>query len=233
MQSSLNIRAIVISLLCLLIVVPNVSAQKAKLTRIQLEQLIRIQQPDDVTASLIRSRGLGFPVTRKIVDALAAKGAKQLTVAALREQIHLGKGTMEVHTEAGSRLILDGREIGYTGASGLFVLQDLVEGDHELVAKKEGYREVSSKFSLENNENKQIPLLMEWQGGFLSVSIEPSDATIQVTGPRSFNGAAKGDRFPPGNYTITASENGYETQTHTFHISAGEHHSVYNNVRVA
>ncbi len=225
MRISLHIRAIVFGLLCCFALLPVASAQKAKLSRAQVEQSIQAHLPDEVIASQVRSRGLSFPVTRKIVEALAAKGAGSLTLAALRELIILGKGRVEVETAPGTPLFLDGKEAGNAGADGSFVLQDVVEGDHEVVARSEGYREAGSKFSLENNEDKRISLPMEWLGGFLSVSAQPAGAKIQVFGPRPFEGSANDAQFPPGDYRVDVSSDGYITQKHYFKIGAGEHHA--------
>jgi hypothetical protein len=159
------------------------------------------------------------------VDALAAKGAKQLTLAALRDQIHLGMGKVEIHTEPGCQVILDQKVAGIAGTDGLFVLQEVIEGDHELLARRDGYRDAGSKFSLESNEDKQISLPLEWLGGYLSISAEPSNAKIHGVGPLPFDGnSAMSGMMPAGSYVATVSATGYLTQTRTFQIGAGEHH---------
>lgn len=225
MRISFHIRAIVFGLLCCFVLLPVASAQKAKLSRAQVEQSIQAHLPDEVVASQVRSRGLSFPVTRKIVEALAAKGAGSQTLAALRELIILGKGRVKVETVPGTRLFLDGKDAGNAGADGVFLLMDVVEGDHEVVARSEGYRDTSSKFSLENDEDKQISLQMEWLGGYLSISAQPSSARIQVSGTRSFEGSFMDGALPAGSYTATVSSDGYITQTRNFQIGAEEHHA--------
>lgn len=224
MRTSVQLRAIVFCVTCFVGFVPCAGAQKAKLTRAQVEQMIQIKAPDDLIATQVRSRGISFPVTGKIVDALAAKGAGPNTVAALRDQIHLGRGKVQASTQPRSRLFLDGKDVGTAGLDGSLVLEGVVEGDHELVSRSEGYRDSSSKFSLASNEVKQISLPMEWLGGFLSVSAQPASAKIQVFGPRPFEGSANDAQFPPGDYRVDVSSDGYITQKHYFKIGAGEHH---------
>jgi PEGA domain len=225
MPTSLHIRTIVLGILVCFVVLPHANAQKPKLSRAQVEQLIQIHQPDDVTASLIRNRGLSFPVTRKIVEALAAKGAKPLTLAALRDQIHLGTGRVVVETTSDSLIYLDGNQVGKAGADGLFLMSSVVEGDHEVIVRNDGYREASSKFSLDSNEDKHLSLPIEWLGGYLTISAQPLSARIQVAGPWSFEGSATDGKTPPGSYTATVSSDGYITQTRNFQIGAGEHHA--------
>ncbi len=133
-------------------------------------------------------------------------------------------GTVEAHTEPGSQLFLDSKGVGIAGADGLLVLQNVVEGDHELIARSEGYQGADSKFSLAKNEAKQISLPMEWLGGFLSVSAQPADARIHIAGQRSFDGSTTDVKAQSGSYTATVSLDGYVTQTRTFQIAVGEHH---------
>jgi hypothetical protein len=141
-----------------------------------------------------------------------------------RDQYRLGAGKVEAHTEPGSQIVLDGQQAGIAGADGSFVLQGVSAGNHELIARSDGYLDASSKFSLAKNEYKQISLPMEWVGGFLTVSAQPWDARIHVDGPRSFDGRATDAKSPVGSYTVTASSDGYMTQTRNFQIAAGEHH---------
>jgi hypothetical protein len=131
---------------------------------------------------------------------------------------------VEVSTEPGSQLVLDGRDVGSAGADGSFVLPDVVEGQHELVVTKENYRETSATFLLAKNEDKQLSLPMEWLGGFLSVSAEPAGSSIHVTGSRYLEGQFSNVKFPSGSYTVTVSSIGYIAQTRQFQIGAGEHH---------
>jgi hypothetical protein len=164
------------------------------------------------------------PSTQTSTATTGAKngGSKRHTPVATHVQVRRGK--VEVHTEPGSQLLLDGKEVGNAGADGLLVLQDVTEGDHELVARSDGYRDADSKFTLSNNEDKQLSLPMEWAGGFLSVSALPDGARIHVDGPQSFDGNITDVKSKPGSYSATVSSDGYVTQTRNFQIGVGEHH---------
>ena len=216
--------------------VPDSSTQ----TQIQRRGLAFAPTPAIVES--LRAKGAG-PLTLAAIEALIPKpkaptsavtsraaptakygGAKPITPATPPTQIQLGMGTVEAHTEPGSQLFLDSKEVGNAGADGLLMLQNVVEGDHELIARSEGYQGADSKFSLSKNEAKQLSLPMEWLGGFLSVSAQPADASIHITGQRSFDGSATDVKAQSGSYTATVSLDGYVTQTRNFQIAVGEHH---------
>jgi len=217
--------------------VPDSSTQ----TQIQRRGLAFAPTPAIVES--LRAKGAG-PLTRAAVEALIPKpkeptsavtsraaptakygGAKPITPATPPNQIQLGMGTVEAQTEPGSQLFLDGKGVGNAGADGLFVLQNVVEGNHELIARSEGYQGADSKFSLSKNEAKEISLPMEWLGGFLSVTAQPIGASIHIVGPRSFDGSTTDVKIQPGSYTATVSLDGYVTQTRNFQIAVGEHHA--------
>lgn len=223
-----------------------------RLTLIQVEQLVEHGVPDSTMSTQIQRRGVAFAPNAALIESLRAKGAGPLTLAAIEasitkaspdgekhegSQISQGKkkrplhaapgvGSLEVYTEPGSQLLLDGKEAGNIDYVGLghFRLQGVPEGNHELTVKKSGFQAAQSSFTLANNEEKQLSLPMEWLGGFLSVSAQPANALIHVTGPWSFDGSGDDIKCQPGTYTVTFSEDGYQKQARTFQIVAGEHH---------
>jgi len=103
MRSRSHRGSLLFGLLCCLILLPGGSAQMPKLTRAQVEQMSQLSGPDadDLLASQIRSRGLSFPVDRKTVEVLAAKGAGPHTLAVLRSQIQVRKVTISAAEAAG------------------------------------------------------------------------------------------------------------------------------------
>jgi hypothetical protein len=232
--------------------VPKQHQAVPKLTLAQVEQLVTSKVPDSTLGTQIQRRGLTFVSNSALIESLRAKGAGPLTLAAIEASITKassgsgkyegtqvsqgsgkrrlraapGVGSLEVHTEPGCQLFLDGKEVGSAGYVGLghFRLEGVPEGNHELTAQKTGFQDAHASFSLANMEDKQLSLPMGWLGGFLSVSAQPADAQIHVTGPWSFDGSGEDVRSQPGSYTVTFSEDGYQKQTRTFQIAAGEHH---------
>ena len=198
-------------------------AQKNNLSYAQVEHLVKLHAPDDLVASQILSRGISFSVSDKTLDDLKSAGAGPETVAALRERVRVG--TLEVQTVPGSKVLLDGKEVGIAGPGGFLAVADVSEGNHELAADREGYKESNLQFSLAKDETKRISLPLEWLGGFLSVKVRPDSAKIAISGPKSFEGSSAEVQCPPGSYTATVSLEGYTLQTRSFQVATGEHHS--------
>ncbi|MGD0682629.1 MAG: PEGA domain-containing protein, partial [Terracidiphilus sp.] len=224
MLPRLHLKAIILGYFVCLALLPLASAQKAKLSRVQVEQAILAHLPDEKIAQQIQERGISFPVDRKSLGAFVSKKAGPLTLDALRDQIH--EGVVEVrYTEPGSELVLDGKVAGNADNLGYFAFKEVPEGNHDLTVKKDGYRDYHVQFALANKEDKQLSLPLDWLGGFLSVSAQPSSSAIHITGPQSFDGGATDFKCQPGSYTVTVSLENYTTQTRSFQVGAGEHHA--------
>jgi hypothetical protein len=213
--------SIVLGVVFCLAALQPMPAQKTGLTLAQVEHLIKAQAPDDLIASQIRSRGLNFQATSKTLDSLVAQSAGKLTLAAVRDQIRVGK--IDIHTEPGAQILADGKEGLTTNADGFLQLSDLPEGNHSLIARKDGYREARKSLFLARNEERQLTLPLEWLGGYLTISLQPADAEIAVTGPQSLSGNVVNAKCSAGEYAITVSAQGYVTQTRTVQILAGKH----------
>jgi len=222
MKPRINLLFVVVCALLLLAAASAASAQKSKLTQSQVDQLIKSQAPDDLVASQIRSRGVSFVLTHKMAEDYAAKKAGPQTLAALREQVRAGG--IRLQTEVNALILLDGKEAGTVGNAGLILLADLPEGRHDIVVRKEGFKERHLDIALASNEVKQVALPLDWMGGYLTISSQPA-AAIHVTGPQTFDGAGTDLKCQPGSYTLTASQEGYVSQSRTFQVAAGEHHA--------
>lgn len=205
-----------------LMTAPAQYAQQAKLTQTQVLHLVEVHAPDDLVASQIRARGISFPVTTKLIDSLAAHGAGARTLAELREQIRTG--TVEVHTEPGASVSLDGKAAGMANQMGVLVVSDITPGSHNLMASKDSFGKGQNAFVLGNREYKRISIPLQWTGGYLTLSILPPEAAVSVTGPQSFTGATSNAMCLAGTYTVTASADGYAPLKHEFEVAAGEHH---------
>ena len=222
-----------------------------KLTLLQIEGLVAHGVPDSTMAAQIQKRGLAFTPKPANLDSLQAKGAGPLTLAAIEAlasktpsraetnaggkvagrhpRAALGMGTVEIRTEPGSAVLLDGKEAGNAGYfnanAGLIGLEDVTEGNHELTAKKAGFQDAHVGFTLADKEDKQVSLPLQWLGGFLTVVAQPAGAAIKVTGPQSNDGSTTDLKCLPGTYTVTVSFEGYVPQTRNFQVAMGEHHA--------
>jgi hypothetical protein len=134
-------------------------------------------------------------------------------------------GTVEVHTEPGSLLLLDGNPVGNADTQGFLSLPAVPAGNHELVAKNDSYQDAHLQFELASGEDKPVSLPLTWMGGYLAVSVQPGGAAVTVAGTQTFTVGPAEVKCPPGTYTLTASLDGYSSQTRTIQIAAGEHHT--------
>ncbi|MGC9293532.1 MAG: PDZ domain-containing protein [Acidobacteriaceae bacterium] len=137
-------------------------------------------------------------------------------------------GTIRASTEPGADVILDGVQAGTVDDTGILLLQDVPVGKHELLSKKNGYEGAQVKFNLDINEYKQETLPLRWLGGYFTISTQPSDATVSITGPspyvnKNINNTLY-NKCEPGTYTVTVAAVGYLSLTRSFQVKAGEKH---------
>jgi hypothetical protein len=167
--------------------------------------------------------------------ALGLDASRDSEMAALRPAEGAGKGKnphsapatgeVDVQTEPGSAVFLDGNPAGNADAQGFLSLPAVPAGNHELIAKNDGYQDAHLQFTLTSSEDKQVNLPLTWQGGYLAVSVQPGGAAVTVAGPKTFTVGPAEVKCLPGTYTVTASLDGYLSQTRTVQIAAGEHHN--------
>jgi hypothetical protein len=197
---------------------------KEGLSLTQIEKLIQIHTPDEVVAEEVRSRGLGFTPTPRILDQMRQRGAGQATLAAVRERMPIG--TIEIQGPPGSQITLDGTDRGTTDAQGRLVLPDLPVGDHRLVVNKPGYRPGEFQVTLAAREYKRFPVQLDWAGGFLTVRSDPPGASIEVAGLGQFKDGVSELQCPPGTYDITVARAGMKSETRSVVVVAGQHAAV-------
>jgi hypothetical protein len=217
--------------------VPNLTVR-------QIEDLVSHGVPDSTMSTQIQRRGLAFSPTPALIESFRAKGCGPLTLAAIESSasrtsqalqdrgearrprpVH-GVGILDVRTEPGSDLLLDGRKARDAGQvnADLVRLLDVASGNHELTARKAGFQDARVRFTLASSEEKQISLPLVWLGGFLTVSAKPTEAQIHISGLQSFDGGAENVQCQSGSYTVTFSADGYLSQARAFYVAAGEHH---------
>ncbi|TVR05203.1 MAG: PEGA domain-containing protein [Spirochaetaceae bacterium] len=95
----------------------------------------------------------------------------------------------------------------YVGRTPLTV-DDLSPGTHRVVISRSGYRTVERWIRLRDNSISELEVALEQRVGFLAVSVQPDGAELFLDGSRF---ADTGNRFPVGEYTLTATAFGYQT----------------------
>ncbi len=219
--SSLLRRSLAVAVL-LFVAMPHAGAQREKLTQPQIRHLIQVHAPDDLVARQIQVRGIDFAATSAKVASFASEGAGPQTLSALRALIRTG--TLQLRTEPGAEVSLDGSDAGVADAAGLLLLKDLPPGAHNLVVTKQGFHANHQSFMLADREARQLSAPLAWAGGLLTLSAQPTDTTISVSGPASFSGPLNAVRCPPGTYSATVSLNGYVSQKRTFTVAVDQNH---------
>lgn len=217
------IQTLFVLLLCATFV-PHAGARSAKLTENQLQHLVKIQAPDHLIASQINSRGLAFTLTYAIVKKLSSEGAGPQTLGALRGLVRVG--AIMIHTQPASAVMIGDRYAGTTNSVGILIVQDIPVGPHNVTVSKEGFQGGHQNVIVANGQMQQTSIPMQWLGGDLSIEVNPSNASVSVTGPRSFSGAHKNVPCPQGTYTISVAAKGYLTQNRETEIASGTHTKV-------
>jgi hypothetical protein len=196
-------------------------SQNKSLSLSQIEQLVRIHTPDNVVAGAIRSRGLDFTPTAKILQELQKRGAGQATLGAIRARMPIG--TLEIDAAPGSEITLDGTERGLIDAQGRIVLSGLSAGPHELLVSKANYQTGEYSLTLRSNQYMRFPVKLTWAGGYLTIQVDQPGSAIQIPGLGEYSGSVSNLRCPARTYDITVTHPRLETQTRPVTVLAGRH----------
>jgi hypothetical protein len=133
-------------------------------------------------------------------------------------------------TPAGCLVLLDGKVVAATREDGLLVLPNLRPGTHEVVVRKDAYREQRRRVELEAGERERLDVALDPFPGVLAVTTDPPDGVeIQVDGLGTFREGVSDLELAPGDYQITASKPGHRPATVQARIRSGE----TSRVRVA
>lgn len=135
--------------------------QQKRLSRDKIDQLIKLQAPDEVIARHIRSESVDFPVDQKVVDEIVSEGAGELTTAALVTLIRVG--SFDVHSEAGAHVLVDGKDVGAADAFGVLSLAEVQAGSHTVEVSLEGYLTESRAIRVATGEfhHEEINLMID------------------------------------------------------------------------
>ncbi|HTT22208.1 MAG TPA: hypothetical protein VMG82_24990 [Candidatus Sulfotelmatobacter sp.] len=210
--------------LCLFRGSTELAAQTRRLSLPQVEKLVEIHTPDNIVAQEIRSRGLDFSPTPKILDQLRQLGAGQAILAIVREQIPVG--TLEIQGPPGSQVSIDSISQGPTDARGVLIVANLPAGNHHLSLREDGYRPGDFDISLAAKEYKRFPVQLDWAGGYLTVRSYAAGSTIQIAGLGEYKDGVYDLKCLPGTYSISLMLPGMISQSQTVVVAAGQHATV-------
>lgn len=200
---------------------PRVAAQSRAVSLAQIEKLVAIHAPDDLVAREIRTHGLSFTPSMKIVRQIEGSGAGKATVAALLERVP--KATLEIQAPTGSRITVDAKDMGAIGAERRMVLVGVAADEHRISVKLDGYEPQDLTVALAANEYKRLPVELKWAGGYLTVKVTPPGAAIDVPGLGQYRDGISNVPCPLGDYEADVTLVGMKTQVQRFHVVAGQH----------
>jgi len=131
-----------------------------------------------------------------------------------------GKTTISVECNvAGARVLVDGREIGWTPLIDL----PLSPGEHQVRVVREGYDPYRKRVRLERGRSLTLYVDLSKarpRTGRLYVETEPEEARVRVLNirPRFYQGI----ELDPGRYHLEISAKGYEPERRWVQLAAGE-----------
>ena len=108
-------------------------------------------------------------------------------------------------TPADATLICDGVNMGQTPAT----VMDVAAGEHLLILRKSGYREVRKTVGTQPSERQSVDLKLEPQTGLLLILSTPSGADIDLDGVSAGKTPLYLHDAPFGQHRITASAPGH------------------------
>lgn len=150
---------------------------------------------------------------------------------AFAAELPLAVGKLTVQTIPGAMVAVDGSDRGAADAQGYFAVYDLPAGTHQMAVRKPGYSDGDFAVDLAGGETKNVPALLNWSGGYLTVHTSPSGTTVNVLlGVEKLTGAWSDDLVPTGTYTIIASHPGMREESRTVLIQPGQHATVEFNL---
>ncbi|NYT16594.1 MAG: PEGA domain-containing protein [Methanomicrobiales archaeon] len=82
-----------------------------------------------------------------------------------------------------STVYFDGTEAGTVPPSGVFIIRDVVPGNHAIRVSKEGYATQTMEIFVEKNELKKVPVTLQKPvSGPLTISSDPPGASVYLDG---------------------------------------------------
>jgi PEGA domain len=160
-------------------------------------------------AHVVLVRKSGYQDLQSAIEITAGQG----TTFPADLQSALGKLT--VQTLPAAKVFVDGSDRGAADAQGYLAIYDMPVGTHQGGVRKPGYSEGQFTVELTPGETKNVPVLLKWTGGYLTIHASPPGTTIRVSGLGEFSGDWLDNPCPTGTYTIAASHVGMKAESRT------------------
>jgi len=212
--------------------------RKGPLSQRQIEQLIDLKAPDSVVAAEISEQGVGFRLTRSLVNGLRTRGAGPRTLESLSRYLLQPRLAISTRPPAPRATLQIGRSSYLTDAEGRLVLADLDPGRYDAVLRHTSFQEKRFAFNLGNGDGaleiKLIPrpailsVDTSFSGGVFSSEI---DISVYPTGQAFRSAFLPGNRYKqrvsrlelaPGRYDVEVKTPFHETWSAVVDLAPGE-----------
>jgi hypothetical protein len=119
---------------------------------------------------------------------------------------------------AGATVTIDGVEVGQTPIEKL----ELPAGVHDVVLKLDGYKDEELSVSIQAGKTLEVPVTMSKLTGMLTITSEPSGATVIVDGQEVGTTPLEKYVLPIGTHEVIVKKDGYKEETFNVSIQAGK-----------
>jgi serine/threonine protein kinase len=158
------------------------------------------------------------PVSARAIE--ITKG--QNTTIAVRIQQNPVLLPLRVQTLPGADIMVDGKEVGTTGANGSLRLSALATGAHHIVGRLHGKTAALDVSLVEGEEKTQVAeLKLDHDEVAVSLQLEPADTVVTVYASNGKQVPVTGTPFslPEGKYRFIARANGFVDRTESIDIT--------------
>ena len=163
--------------------------------------------------------GAGAPSSVESVPATAERAAP--TANRQSAAVEPAGGTLTIRAAPASRIELDGADAGTTGATGVLVLSDVQPGRHVVVARREGYTEVTSVVEVFEGRAEVIELAAAALPGRLTVTANVAGAVLRIGDAGEHPLPLNEFEMPAGSHQVTVSREGFRTVANDVEIRPG------------
>lgn len=167
--------------LILVLLAPSPAASSTALSLGELQSLLLIGQEDAAIATAIRSRGLGFELTREVLSDLRRQGAGRATLAALAA--HLPAPVLLISgAPPGSEILVANQTVKTVTTSAGLKVTGLSEGAHRVIVRSAGYQGVEKQVQLRAGETTRLELTLRAKPATLIVAESRRGLSVEVDG---------------------------------------------------
>ena len=131
-------------------------------------------------------------------------------------------GTLTVLGDPLSSIEVDGTVKGVVPASGVLVVPDVGPGEHELVARREGYFPVTSEVEVAGDRAEVVDLTTEGMPGRLTASANVTGAMLRIGNAEARSLPVTDLEFSPGSHDLVVSREGYRPVADRLDIRHGQ-----------